>query len=1117
MAKGELVTPKQPELFPDTDPARYGNGRGGKRLILPKILSAASRDARLEGEAQDRAHNILVKWADLESTGKLAKLKETALQGEFLAEVFGNALGYTLFSENLSQWHLQSQFSVPGGQADAAIGFFGSEQSDPPVALIELKGPKVNVDRDRFNGRTPVRQCWDYLYDVPSCPWGIVCNYVSFRLYHRNKTPQAFERFTLQELRDRKRFNQFYVLFERGGLLPVVPGRKPRALELLESTDNRQREVGRALYSRYHANRVALIDHLCRSPHKKSIDAAIHVAQKLLDRIVFVAFCEDRDLLPANTIAKAYETVPPFARVTNPRWQNFRNLFQSIDAGHEPSGINAYDGGLFRKDDEVDDLELGDKWTDFFKEIGGYDFRDEINVDVLGHLFEHSITDLEALRADPEGLGRMPRPRVSGKRKREGIYYTPPHVTRYIVEHTIGACLSERFEELAKRHHIDPDAEPGKKDLVRWVAYHSDRLETLRRFRVCDMACGSGAFLIQAFDYLESVYDDVIAALRLHDQKDERKLWEEVNTTILRENLFGVDRSHEAVEITQLALWIRTAERGKSLDDLSANIQCGNSIVDDRDADPLAFDWHRQFPGVFRDGGFDCIVTNPPYVKLQNFRKREPRIAAFLVERYQSAKTGNFDMYLPFIERGLDLLRPEGRLGFIAPNVWLVNEYGQGLRELVAERRVLERFVDFKSHQVFEDATTYTALQFFAARPRDAIEVLDAGTGELAPARTFAVPYARLGAGAWALLGETEQKILDKMRRRSVTLADASGQIFQGLITSADAVYHLIKLGPGRYFSKALDREVEIEDEIMKPLVSGGEAVPFTTPPTEKYLLFPYFVTADESRLFTQREMSKEFKRCWAYLRKCERRLRDREHGKMDHHEWFGYVYPKNLDKHERPKLLVPRLLLHLFAAGDPDGKVYLDNVDVGGILIRQGWDLHFVLGLLNSKACDFAWRLTSKPFRGDYRSANKQFIAPLPIPKSKDQGPVATLARELAQLHGQRLAEIQKVHRRFVVDLPPRELVATSPLPPKLPGKLSAFDERPLAEVLAGMEEFAQRKLRPTERSSWDEYLTTQIASLAGIKGGIADKTEALNSRLYKLFGLTRDEIKAIDEAAHR
>jgi type I restriction-modification system DNA methylase subunit len=1103
------VTTRQHRLFSELDAARYGNGGPRDRLFLPKLLTERAADFRLRDQQQAQAHEILIRWADLEESGKLRRMTETNLEGEFLTDVFSKALGYTLFSENKQQWNLWPKYSVSGGAADAAIGLFDENTKGPPVVLMELKGPMVNIDRDRFGGRTPVQQCWDYLNAVPNCPWGIVCNYVSFRLYHRNQTPRTFEHFTLKELRDGKRFAEFYCLFARGGLLPGILAQEPRAEALLRQTNERQREVGRELYRRYQDQRIALVRHLRQPPHDKSLDAAIRIAQTLLDRIMFIAFCEDRDLLPPKSIESAWRDIGAFSLATNPRWEKFKQLFRSIDKGNEKWGVSAYNGGLFRHDTEVDDLELDDAWTDFFREVGTYDFRDEVNVDVLGHLFEQSISDLENVRADPE-LSLAPPKKLSGKRKRTGVYYTPRHITQYIVEETLGPCLDARFAAVAAEHGLTPVADPEVIGLERWTRYQQARLASLATLRVCDPACGSGAFLIQALDYLEAVYADILDDL--HSRGVELKDWsrQKIKDTILRENLFGVDLLEEGVEITRLALWLRTAERGRTLADLSANVRCGNSLVDDPQADPRAFDWENAFPQVFAEGKFDCVISNPPYIKLQNFRRREPRAAAFLAKRFRAAQTGNFDMYLPFIERGLELLKPDGRMGFIAPNVWLYNEYGRGLRELVAEKHALERFVDFKSYQVFEDATTYTALQFFSAQPRKKVAVADAPTGDIVNLEFHSVGYRGLGPGPWALLGDAKRKIIDKMRERSVTLAEATTQIFQGLITSADAVYHLAKLGPGRYYSYALRGDVEIEDEAMKPLVSGRDAIPFAAPPTDKYLLFPYLVTDEECRLYTMPEM-RRFRRCRQYLLDNEKTLRGREHGKMDHDGWYGYVYPKNIDKHQLPKLLVPRLLKSLFAAYDAHGSVYLDNVDVGGILPKDGYDPWFLLGILNTPFLDFAWRNTAKIFRGGYHSANKQFIAPLPIPKTRNVAPVANLAEKLTGLYVREAALRRGVCRRLAVDLAPASLVPTPPELISVPRKLESLESLPMAELLGEIEKFAKCKFKPAERERWDGYLTEQRTSLAPVLRGIQDARNELNDRVRLLFGLNDDDARYI------
>lgn len=712
------MTPKGKYLFSEIHPSRYGESHRRRNLFLPAKLKVASADKRLQDKEQDKAYEIILKWAEMESSGKLEKRKETELEGEFLTQVFGEALGYKLFSDDEETWNIKPKFSVNGGEADAAIGLFEHGQNRNPVAVIEFKGPTVNLDRDKFNGRTPVRQCWDYLDELPDCPWGIVCNYVSFRLYHRNHTPKAYEHFALQDLHNIETFRQFYYIFERGGLLPVMPGQRPRAEILLDESNKRQREVGDELYKKYHENRKLLIQYL-KNVLDKPLETAIKVSQKLLDRIIFIAFCEDRDLLPNDSIKRAWTEIPPFARVTNPRWQNFLDLFRSIDKGNTERGVSPFNGGLFKDDPDIDNLKLVDDWTNFFNEIGSYDFRYEVNVDVLGHIFERSVNDIERITKsgffEPKIETEQPKMEKSAERKLSGIYYTPPEFTGFIANNTIGKVIDERFDKIAERHGIKfQDAEFGKPN-DKLVQFWTDCLNELIEIKIVDPACGSGAFLIQSYDLLEDRYRDIIAQIFYHSQKDVDGLFENIPNFILHENLFGVDLSPEAVEITQLALWIRSAQKGKTLADLSKNIVCGNSLVEDNAVHPKAMKWKEVFSEIFsrENPGFDCVIGNPPWERMKvqereffdaagkpeiggavNAATRRKLIAELeredpelyqrylgtkesaektldyirTCERYKLTGKGDINTYAVFAELAKNIVAPDGQVGILVPS-----------------------------------------------------------------------------------------------------------------------------------------------------------------------------------------------------------------------------------------------------------------------------------------------------------------------------------------------------------------------------------------------------------------------------------------------------------------
>jgi len=701
------------------DPARYGDNRQKRPLFVQAYLKEKSQDHRLQDDRCERAHDIIVKWADLESKGVLQTQTESSLEAEFLTDVFGDALGYTMFSEGKTQWNLQPKFRLNDQTADAAIGFFEAHQKIAPRAVIELKGPTANVDRDKSNGRTPVQQCWDYLVEVPDCPWGIVSNIVSFRLYHRGQTTRVYQLFTLQDLRRWEAFLQFYCLFERAGLLPAGIEQVARADALLERSEKRQREVGDELYSDYHDNRVRLIQYLTGPAHAKPLEVAIRMAQKLVDRIIFVAFCEDRDLLPAKSLFRAWKEIPPFYQVTNPRWQNFLSLFHNINEGSRSADVPAYNGGLFRKDD-VDNLEMDDSRTDFFKNIGEYDFATTVTVDVLGHLFEKSIRDIERIRVAGglwESKGDEPvssKMEKSAERKRGGIYYTPPEFTRFIVEHTVHKVANEKLGAVEEKHGIDlksPEMHAQDGKLKRCV---EEAIAAVRTIRIVDPACGSGAFLIQAYDVLEEHYLDLAQALDQVDPNDAEAIREQMPDFILHDNLFGVDLSPEAVEITQLSLWLRSAQRGKTLADLSRNIVCGNSLVTDPEVDPKAMSWETTFPRVFvrEEVGFDCVIGNPPWERMK-LQEREffdaivPDIATAvdaatrrrliadletekpeIHQRYVHAKAsaektldhirnsgryplcgkGDINTYAVFAELARSIVAPNGRVGLLVPS-----------------------------------------------------------------------------------------------------------------------------------------------------------------------------------------------------------------------------------------------------------------------------------------------------------------------------------------------------------------------------------------------------------------------------------------------------------------
>ncbi len=1081
-------------------------------------------------DAERELESRLDLWA------KRKDLKETSAEAAFIDVFFRDCWGYLQPGQAGTEagFALYPKFPVPGagakggaGEADLAIGHFTKDApSYVPQVLCEFKDIRSALDapqKRKGNTRSPVKQCLDYLSAarrgmvgneaiVPT--WGIVTDMNQFRLYWYDRAPQQFLTFTIRptdlfqgkgllDKSEEARFDRFLFLriFHKDRLLTT--GGRSLLLSLISQQRFRDRELENAFYAEYRSFRERLYAALLatnaqgtpRFPGTRG--KLVRLAQKILDRCIFIFFCEDMgqalafppQLLRNFLIDRSND--PYFDPAGNTIWQDLLRLFRAMNDGTAFGGkaINQFNGGLFAPDEEMERLHVpnsvfcqhmqGQNEASLYahKETllylsasynyasgwGGGAFKpapaaaegndgdakirasQSLGLYTLGRIFEQSITELEILEAEADG-----RPSVNkeSKRKRDGVYYTP----EWVVERIVAETLGPRLEEIKRDSGWDADTQPDKRAIDEFG-------ERLKSFTVLDPACGSGAFLITSLRYLLDTWHEL--------QEIRKAVTGEFMTNddaalirdILQRNLYGVDINPASVEIARLALWLHTARGDKPLSALESTIRDGNSLIDstfykgqidlalydEAQKERInAFDWRDRFAEVFARGGFDAVVSNPPYVKLQNFRKVHGDMAEYLragrldILPYRSTRTGNFDLYLPFIERGLSLLNENGRLGFIAPSLWTVNEYGEGLRRLVAEGRTLERWIDFKAFQVFDEAITYTALQFFTKKPNDAVKVAFAPDGVVAADPWAdgqrALPYDKLEFGErWLLLTGEERALIDRLSRSCKRLDDPSltRNIFQGLITSADAIYHLERLGPGRYRchpegEHAEPYEVEIEDEIMKPLVSGSDARRYVRPAPQTHIVFPYVRGGEGVKLIDADTLVREHPKAWAYLEGYKKELCDREvkrnaSGKVVEapfadQSWYRFGRHQNIDKQDIQKLIVPRLVADLICSVDVDGEFYLDNVDVGGVVASEGVDPFFLAGILNAPVLKFVFRRISKPFRGSYLSANKQFIAPLPIPDASDEQreEIARRARTLQEAHTARRDLLARIARRM-------------------------------------------------------------------------------------------------------
>lgn len=1061
--------------------------------ILQQYMERAPRPITLEPQKA-----VMAKWIATLESGALHKATELSLHADFLKDIFEGLLGYSGMIAGLGQrWTLSHEqlTTARGGTADGAVGFFTPDKARI-VAPIELKSASTDLDRSRSaaTGFSPVQQGWRYADEIPGCKWIIVSNYIEIRLYHRDMTPVRYESFGLRDLADNGTLLRFLSLLSASSFLSE---HGPSLIDrLIEDTGEEEKGITKDFYAKYAEIRIRMLRSMRDSNPGVSDDTLISAAQKILDRILFVCFAEDRGLLPRNTLAKTAKGPKPPGMT---RWSLFHGLFAAINRGDTDAFIPGYNGGLFAEDPAFDTLVVHDDVCTACMDLISYDYGSELSVEILGRVFEQSIMDLEVLKTK----GIVPK---QSKRKKGGIYYTPSWITNYIVEHTVGTSLEERFAAI--RDRVDPEGRRGKRQReAAWREVWEEYKKVLSSIRVCDPACGSGAFLVAAFDRLLLEYERVNDNLAILGGNGEahRTLFD-LNAKILTDNLYGVDISPESVEITKLSLWLKTAERGKTLTSLDNNIKCGNSIVSDRDADPRAFDWAAGFPEVFFEGGFDVVVGNPPYVKIQNFKPDHPKEATWISENYSSA-TGSYDLYLPFIERGLSLLRPGGIMGYIAPNVWIRNEYGLGLRRLIRHSQGLSQWIDFHDYQVWDGATTYTALQFFRAGQNAKIRHADAPDGDLSKLTWSSTPYASLGDEEWALISDSERKLIARLSHVYPSLGEIA-RVIVGVQTSADVIYHLRRIKDGLYYSHSLDRPVEIEDTIMRPLVRGDDAqVPYMFPHTSTHLLFPYAIDAERATVFSKEFLASQFPKAHAYLVENADALKARERGKFaDDSEWWKFGRHQNMDKHVRPKIGVPSTVPSLRAFCDERGELFFHNVRVNGILV-EGDNVNllwYVTGILNSRVADFVFRRIAKPKAGGYFEANKQFIAPIPIPRpdSKTMEAIGAITREIAALY----ASVETIERDVIHRLQ-MDIMDSLALPPAL----TKWEDMSFAEIRKALKK-AKTDIPIGERKQWEQYIAGQRARIDRVRSEIARIENTINRMVYRAYGLTAEEIAMVE-----
>ena len=638
-------------------------------------------------------------------------VNEKTLQSAFLRAIFEDILGY----ENAPQkdkWTLKEEATteIDSKRPDGIIGFFERINNKKTInhneAVIELKGPKISLDKDQKRKGTtyksPVDQAFGYTNKLDKCKWAIVSNFDEIRLYKVGRSKEYYEMFWLNELDQKEKFKKFHYLLNKENFLPK--NKKSITLKLSEKTVKKEENISVEFYNLYKRVRVDLFDHLRdKNPHY-DLELLIEKSQKFLDRIIFICFCEDKNLLDNDLLQQVIEKgKDSFSLSPTSIWSEVKGVFRSIDKGNPDHNINKYNGGLFKYDEKLDNLTIENDFFDNVYEISEYDFDSDLDVNILGHIFEQSISDIEKLKEDiKEGEFE----KEESKRHKDGIFYTPQRITSYIVDKAIGGYL-ENIKKDLRYYELPNIEEAGSKSwktqyTKKHIDFYNEYEKNLKNIKIADFSCGSGAFINQSFDYLIEEHKWLNKQRDILKQRKEKRTLmsifslENLHKDILENNLYGVDKNPASVEITKLSLWLKTANKNKQLTNLDDNIKQGNSLIDKKELDEENyFVWEEEFPEIMDNGGFDVIIGNPPYHVIN---KEEQETL------YQDYEFNN-DLYHMFFELSLKKLsnKEHFTFGFITPRFFLFNQNCTDLRKTLLEEYNLNTIVETTP---FEDATT---------------------------------------------------------------------------------------------------------------------------------------------------------------------------------------------------------------------------------------------------------------------------------------------------------------------------------------------------------------------------------------------------------------------------
>ncbi len=1034
--------------------------------------------------------DLVQTWHKDYHSGSLKQDKETSREQAYNQDFFIKILGYR--EKPAVPYSLEPKATTDKGQLPDVVLSYTDVENDIKniAAVVELKGAGIELDRPqrREGNMSPVQQGFKYKTQYRTCPFVIVSNFWEFRLYRDNLLD--YELWTLDDLvneaDDYLLFKSWYVLLKQDNFTSMNGPSKTE--NLLSDIRIEQEEIGKKFYKVYKEARLELLRDIYKnnSQIRKDIDTGIEKAQKIIDRIVFACFAEDKGLLPDNTLQRVLKAADT-SMFGGSLWNTLKGFFEAIDVGSEKLEIpNGYNGGLFKRDDVLNNLTIGDESLRSVLDLSTYNFSEDLSVTILGHIFEQSISDLEEIK-NKVNESRNLDTLSQSRRKKDGIFYTPDYIVRYIVDNSLGKYLREHEEKFKEEFKLKDDI--NEDNYVKREAQAYEKYQSfLQNVKVVDPACGSGAFLVYVFDYLLAENKRVSSILGggLFSSENYMK-------SILKNNIFGVDLNEESVEITKLSLWLKSAEKDKQLTTLDKNIKCGNSIIDSVEvAQGKAFDWQKAFPEVFATGGFDVVVGNPPYVRQELLSPYK----SYLESNYK-VFAGTTDLFAYFYEKSLNILKPNGLMAFISNTFTKTTGSGEVLRDYLANNAELVQFIDFGTLVVFEGATTYPVIlvlrnstnkrefSYFSVEKEDLL-ALDSGFN----AKAFLVQQSALVKGGWVFENESSSKVREKILIHK-TVTDQYGKSYRGILTGLNEAF-IIDVTK----QKKLISEDSRSAEVIKPFWEGKDISRWTSSVADKFVIV--IEQGSTVKRFGELSESEALSKMSDLYPSVMRHLSEYEVGAKKRFDkgdyWWELRSCAYYNLFESPKITWPNLQAQGKFCFDESGKY----INAPAVILASGDKA--LLGILNSKVVWYFLKGVCVVRSGGYFEVKPQYFAQVPVPEIDvaSRESIEHLVNQILE----KATELGLSSNRL------KQLVSNEFTINTWPTKLNKWWHLDFSDFIKSLKLKLSLQQKDELLSLFEKYRNECLE----LDNTIKQSEREINDLVYQLYNLTEDEIKMIE-----